>query len=256
MDPNPKKRSFPSVDTHCHVDLFPDPAAVVAACERARVYTIAVTNAPFVFKNTQELAATSTFVRPAAGLHPELVESHGEQIESLLDLLTQTRYVGEVGLDYVVKNDRLHERQRELFQRIISRCAKLGNKILTIHSRRAAKDVIAIIGENFPGRIILHWFSGSVKEAEDALAAGFYFSINVAMVRAASGRKIISLLPKDRVLTESDGPFVKENGEGALPTSVERVVESLSEIWKIGPEDCGALVFNNFRRLLELASPR
>jgi TatD DNase family protein len=256
MEPNPQHRSFPLVDTHCHVDLFPDPAAVVAECERERVYTIAVTNAPFVFKNSQDLAAGTKFVRPAAGLHPELIESHGGQIETLMDLLTETRYVGEIGLDYVVKNDGLQERQRVIFQRIISRCAELGNKILTIHSRRAADDVIAIIGENFPGRVILHWFSGSAKEAEAALAAGFYFSINTTMVRAASGRKIISILPKERILTESDGPFVREKGKGALPTSVESVVESLAEMWKVGAGDAGAIVFNNFRCLLESDPPK
>jgi TatD DNase family protein len=218
------------------------------------VYTIAVTNAPFVFSNTQDLAASSTFVRAAAGLHPELVENYGDQIETLLGLLTQTRYVGEIGLDYVTKNNRLRERQRDIFTRVISRCAELGNKVLTIHSRRAARDVIAIIGPNFPGRIILHWFSGSTQEAEAALAAGFYFSVNPAMLRAASGRKLVSMVPRAKILTESDGPFVREKGKGILPTAMLGVVEFLAETWKMSVEESGKQVLDNFRQLLESRS--
>src|SRR5262245_6996076 len=101
----------PAVDTHCHVDLFPNPADVIARAESAGICTIAVTNAPRVFAHTQALASKSQFVRAALGLHPELVATHGQELDRLLELLPQTRFVGEVGLDFVTTDQDVRRRQ-------------------------------------------------------------------------------------------------------------------------------------------------
>jgi len=66
------------VDAHCHLDLFPDPAALARHVNERRIHTIAVTNAPSVFAHTEHLAAGSAYLHPAIGLHPELVATHGE----------------------------------------------------------------------------------------------------------------------------------------------------------------------------------
>ena len=89
------------IDTHCHVDLYPDYPAVLDEIERGGIYTIAVTNAPSVFRRCVEMTRATRSVRVAVGLHPELAAARERELDLLQDLLPTTRYVGEVGLDYV-----------------------------------------------------------------------------------------------------------------------------------------------------------
>ncbi len=244
------EKTLPLVDAHCHIDLYDDPAQVVAEAEAHQVYTIAVTNAPSVFAHTAQLTVNSRYVRAALGLHPELVHSHGHEVNRFSLLLSQTRYVGEIGLDYTTKDSSIRKAQRAVLDQILSLCAESGNKILTLHSRRAASDTIAAVGKDYPGKAILHWFSGNHSELERATEYGMYFSVNAAMVRASKGRSIIQRIPLDRMLTESDGPFVILNNQPANPVSINQTVHGLAEIWGIAADEAGERVISNFRRLL------
>jgi TatD DNase family protein len=238
------------VDAHCHIDLFPSPAAVIASAEAAKVYTIAVTNAPSVFAHTERLTAGARFVRAAAGLHPELVGSHGREVAQLALLLKRTRYVGEIGLDYTTKVESERKNQRDVFTQILACSAECKNQVLTLHSRRASADVIAAVGSNFPGRPILHWFSGSVGEMERAVSFGFYFSVNPAMVRSKTGERLIGRMPPDRVVTETDGPFVQVGSMPATPENAFAAIEGLSRLWKLDVEECRQRVLTTWAQLL------
>ncbi|HRH40875.1 MAG TPA: TatD family hydrolase [Pyrinomonadaceae bacterium] len=239
------------IDTHCHIDLYKVPEAVVREAELNRVYTIAVTNAPFVFKHTAELVASCRYVRVAAGLHPELVAKYGNQIESLRPLLKETKYVGEIGLDYTTNDENLRLRQRKILERILGWCAEEKSKILTLHSRRAAADVISMIGDSFPGKAILHWFTGNTKEVERAADFGMYFSVNPAMVLSNRGKSLISAMPINRVLTESDGPFVKVFGHECKPQHLGFVAAELAKMWDLSPQEAQQKIYENFCSLLK-----
>ena len=239
---------LPALDSHCHIDLYPSPAAVVARAEEAGVRTIAVTNAPRVFAHTQGLVAGSALVRAALGLHPELVATHGRELDRLLELLPQTRYVGEVGLDFVTRDTDNRRQQSRVFEAILGRCAEAGDKVMTVHSRRAASEVIDAIGPSYPGVVILHWFSGSVRELTRGAAMGMYFSVNPAMTESVSGRKLIAAMPPDRVLTETDGPFVQRAGQAAEPSDVYGVLSYLAECWRCSAADAQARVNQTFVR--------
>jgi len=239
------------LDAHCHIDLYSDPVAVVSHAESLGIRTIAVTNAPSVFAHTRDLLANCRFARPAVGLHPELVHSHGHELELFWPFLEATRYVGEVGLDYVTSDRELRAKQRHVFSAIVEQCAARGDHhVLTIHSRRAAADVIATIGSSFPGKAILHWFSGSIRRLEQAVDAGFYFSVNTAMVLSKTGRTLVAAMPSDRVLTESDGPFVKVAQRPATPADTGEVVGALARTWHVQPHKAKEIVLSNLRNLL------
>lgn len=239
------------IDTHCHIDLYKDPEAVVREAERNRVYTIAVTNAPFVFKHTAELVAGCRYVRVAAGLHPELVDKYGDQIENLRPLLKKTKYVGEIGLDYTTNDANLRNRQRKTLEHILGWCAEEKDKVLTLHSRRAATDVISMIGNSFQGKAIMHWFTGNTKEVERAADFGMYFSVNPAMVMSDRGKTLISAMPIDRVLTESDGPFVKIFGRECKPENLGFVAKELAKIWNLSQQQAQQKIYENFLSLLK-----
>jgi TatD DNase family protein len=241
---------FSFVDAHFHFDLFKAPKEILSEIEAHGVKTIAVTNAPSVFHHTLKIAQTARFLLPAVGLHPELVATHGRELKTMWPMLDQTRFVGEIGLDYVTSDQDNRRAQRTVFAQIIERCADYGNKILSVHSRRSAADVISTVGATFPGTVILHWFSGSRRELERAIEYGFYFSVGPAMVGSKTGLSLLPAMPKSRVLTETDGPFVQTGGRPARPSDTVAVINELGRLWNQTPAEAKAIVSQNFESLI------
>lgn len=240
----------PLVDTHCHVDLFKDPRALIARAERGRAYCIAVTNTPSVFEPMLRLAEGSRYVRAALGFHPELVSARRREVTLLDELVPRARYIGEIGLDYVTSDSSERALQRRVLTRIVELSDAHGGQVLTIHSRRAAEDVVDSFGSAFRGTWILHWYSGSAKTLRRAVSQGAYFSINPAMLGSESARRWIPEIPKERLLTETDGPFVSVEGRGAEPSDVLQVLAGLAKLYNMDAEEMRSLVFSNFRSLL------
>lgn len=236
-------------DTHYHLDHAADPDRVVEDLERERIFCIAVTIRPGDFPLTQALTKGRRYVRPALGYHPMHVTGAAEPLEEFKTFLPETRYIGEVGLDYTPDAEASPATQRRVFSSIIESCATNATRILTVHSRRAAADVVTAV-EGFPGKVILHWFSGSLSVLEQAMEAGCYFSINPAMLKSARGREIISRIPDTRLLTETDGPFVHWRGREAEPRDVTDVVRSVAALRGYGGEAVARRIFENFTAVL------
>jgi TatD DNase family protein len=237
------------VDAHCHVDLFPQPQRIVQQAEAHCIYTIAVTNAPSVFAHTAGLAAGSKYIRPSIGLHPELVPSHRHELDQFRSHLAHTRYVGEVGLDYTTTDRDVRLLQRQVLTSIADWVSAAGDKVVTLHSRRAASDVMAVL-KGVKARMILHWFSGTYKELDQAIAEGYFFSVNGAMMQSTKGRALVARMPKGRILTETDGPFTRDGTSPATPISVKLTVTLLAELLGLPPRDLQAQVIENFRNVL------
>lgn len=237
-------------DTHCHVDLYPDYVALIDEVERSQVYTVAVTNTPSVFRQSASLTVGKKFLRTALGLHPQLVGQRHRELDLMFELLGETKYVGEIGLDFVTRDERDRALQRKIFASILDRCAMMGDKVLTIHSRRAAEDVVNMVGASFSGIVILHWFSGSLNVLEKAVSNGYYFSVNPAMVSSSKGQQLINAMPREKLLTESDGPFVTVEGKAARPRDVGQVVGALAGLFDVSPEATASLLFDNFKNAL------
>jgi TatD DNase family protein len=238
------------VDVHCHVDLFPVPFEFAKSIQQERVHTIAVTNAPSVFEHTERLASGNPYLHPAVGLHPELVATHEHELEAMWPFLDRTRFVGEIGLDYGTADPSVRARQRAVFSKILDRCARQTGKVITVHSRRAAADVVAAIGDKFPGCVILHWFSGSIRELHRATQGGLYFSVNAAMIESANGRRLIAEMPRERVLTESDGPFVRGSHGPASIQDCNAVLRALAACWNVDAAEAANSVLLNYSRLV------
>lgn len=80
---------------------------------------------------------------------------------------------------------------------------------MSVHSRKAEKEVLDILKKYAIKKVIFHWYSGPLGLIEDIVNEGYYFSINEAMTKSNSGRNIINKIPRNRILTESDSPFNK-----------------------------------------------
>jgi TatD DNase family protein len=241
------------VDFHCHLDLFRDFAAAVAECERQKIFTLAVTTTPRAWPRNQELAAATKYVRAALGLHPQLVKERAHELELWREYLPRSRYVGEVGLDAGPTHYASFNAQKAVFETILRDCAAHGEKILTIHSVRAAKTVIDMVEALLPasrGTAVLHWFTGTKMEAARAVKLGMYFSINREMLLKERHRAMVTSLPLDRLLTESDGPFTKIDGRDARPSDVSLTVSELAELCSLPVAELADIVADNLKRLV------
>ena len=184
-------------DTHFHLDLQKDQTTAIREIEEYQIYTIAVTNLPELYrKESSDIA--SKYIRFALGFHPELIHQYKSQIPLMWELLSDARYIGEVGLDFIdvtYKNEQL-----AFFSELIERCRYDNNKIISIHSRQAVRQVLDIIGDKFRFKPILHWFTGNKDELLNAIDNGFYLSINKSMMNTKKFQSIMALIPKERLL--------------------------------------------------------
>ena len=252
---SPHRQSPRWVDFHCHLDLYDDHALLIAECDRERVATLAVTTTPKAWTRNRAMVAGSDLVRVALGLHPQLVAERAGELQLFERQLAETRYVGEVGLDAGPRFYRSFAEQQRVFDHILRACAEQGGKVLTVHSVRAVGKVLEHLERALPpdrGRTILHWFTGTTAEARRAVALGCYFSINGEMLRSARHRQLVAGLPIDRLLTETDGPFVEINGRRIRPRDVVGTVELLATLRALQPEELARAILGNLRTLVSV----
>jgi len=240
------------IDSHCHLDLYKDHAALISECDREAVATLAVTTTPKAWPRNRDMVSLSRHVRVALGLHPQLVSERASELALFHRYLAETKYVGEVGLDAGPRFYKSFDVQERVFVSILRACAEQGGKILSIHSVRSVAKILKHLECCLPpdrGYPILHWFTGTASEARRAATQGCYFSINIEMLRSHKHRAIISELPIDRLLTETDGPFVNVNGSPVRPRDVIHVVDQLAILRSVTTEEMARRIVTNFSAL-------
>lgn len=215
-------------DAHVHLGWFSDAVAVArgAAAQALSLYAVTVT--PDEYLRMQSSLGTNGFVAPAAGLHPWWV--HGvRDAEALCELLPETRYVGEIGLDASPRHAATWDAQLAAFERICAECAKTSDpafpKLLSIHAVRCASTVLDVLEETGAAstcRCVLHWFSGSSEELWRAARLGCRFSLGERSLATRRGREYARILPAELLLTETDLP----EGEHS-PATADDIVDSL-----------------------------
>lgn len=241
------------VDFHCHLDLYPDHKAAVQDAETSGVFTLTVTTTPRAWPRNHELVQRTKHVRAALGLHPQLVAERESELELWDKYLGETRYIGEVGLDAGPRYFKSLDAQKRVFQYVLQRCAQAGDKIITVHSIRSAKAVLDLVEAHLPperGKIVLHWFTGTKSEAKRALELGCYFSINAGMLGNERHAPMVQVIPLDRMLTETDGPFTRTGDRPSQPRDVASVVEELGRLRRLPASDVVSLIRDNLRSIL------
>lgn len=239
------------IDLHCHLDLYPNPKDIVSECERRKLYILSVTTTPSAWRETSKLANGSKRIRTALGLHPQLAKERSGELPLFDALLKETQYVGEIGLDGSPEFQSFWNIQVRVFEHILKKCTDDGGKIMSIHSRRASKEVLELL-EKYPssGIPILHWFSGTVRDLEKAIDLDCWFSVGPAMLRGEKGRNLLKRIPKNRIITETDGPFTSIEEKTLMPWDVEIALASIEQIWGRTSGEAKELIRHNFENLI------
>jgi TatD DNase family protein len=243
------------VDSHCHVSRYADPPGVLKRAAAAGVVTVAVTEVPSEFQRLRLRLGKRPLVRVALGVHPLRAGALSPmELALFTELLDQTDYVGEVGLDGSSDGKSSLRAQTKVFEHLLQQ-PRAKEKVFTVHSRGAEAETIACLAQAGVAGI-LHWYSGGVKHVDVALDAGLWFSVNPAMVRSKNGQRIIAAIPPDRVVTETDGPYSKSAGHPSEPTDIPAVVARLARIWNESPDEARARVSANMAAIAEAAHSR
>lgn len=210
-----------------------------------------MTNTPSEWSNANAMIKDRPRLRIALGLHPQLVDGIRASLDLFESLIIETRYIGEIGLDGSTEYKQHLKEQITTFEFLLATCQRSGGKIMSIHSRSATQKVLDNL-RKYPdaGIPVLHWFSGSFDELEKAKSQGCWFSIGPAMFQSAKGRTLVQNIPRDRIITETDGPFARFQGEALFPWNVDIVTNELSKLWNHPMQNVQSLLNENVRRLL------
>ncbi len=238
------------LDAHCHIDLYDDPHRIAVESEELRIFTLAVTRLPSHFAEACEHLANFRYVRPGLGFHPMLASDFPAEISQFEKLVSSAKYIGEIGLDFTVRDAEKKRRQVELLDHILT-LTHNHEQVFSLHSRWAEAQVLDLLRRHDCRKCVFHWYSGSLKTLQKIIDAGYYLSINHQMLISKNGRSIIQATPRDRVLTETDGPFIKLDGREIRPSDIKLAEEGLSEIWGTNPEDAGLRIRENLKNLLK-----
>ena len=234
------------IDTHFHLDFYRDHKRWYEYVNQHKQYTLCVTNSPGVYYSCKRTYPETKYLKFALGYNPKNVNSERFDKRLFNRLLGETKYIGEVGLDFTGK---LKDKQKEQVQIFDYICAAVSNyQVLSIHSNNAEKTVLEILMHNRVKKAIMHWYSGDLQTLNVLIRNGYYFSINSNMINSPKGQVIIRTIPMDRILIESDGPFTKIYSKRYDPSKLQDTYRQLGEFLKC--ERIEAMIWNNFNTLL------
>jgi TatD DNase family protein len=260
------------VDSHCHLSFpelsekLPEIRAAMAAAGVDRALCICTTLEEF--EDVHALAVRYDNFWASAGVHPDNEGIAEPSVDKLLELAARPKVVaiGETGLDYYQMEERKGGRsvadlewQRERFRTHI-RAARACGKPLVIHTREASADTVAILkeeGEDGSAGAaggVFHCFTETAEVARAALDLGFYISFSgiLTFKSAADLREVARFVPEDRLLIETDSPYlapVPYRGKTNNPSYVPYVAAQVAQLRGLSPEQVGEITSRNFETL-------
>jgi TatD DNase family protein len=255
------------IDSHCHLadEVFaPDLEAVIARARNAgveRALVILSAGDPKESAQAGRVEALWPDVRFAIGVHPHQAHQFADRPARAADVVRAqsahtpgARAIGEIGLDYHYDFS-ARDVQLEVF-RVQVRLARELRQPVVIHTREADEDTLAILREEGGGEVagVLHCFTGGPSLARAGLDLGLYVSLAgiITFPKAAELRETVRAVPVDRLLTETDSPFlapVPHRGSRNEPAHVARVAEALGALHGLSAGELGRLAAANFHTL-------
>jgi TatD DNase family protein len=257
------------IDSHCHLadEAFADDLDSVIA--RARDAGLTGALCILSAADDKESAAAAKVralwseVRFSVGIHPHKAGDFAGRLEEASTIVRQgvakegARALGEIGLDYHYDFSP-RDVQQAVFRTQVGLALELALPVI-IHTREATDDTFGILREAGPLlRGVFHCFTGDPAMAREALDIGFYVSLAgiVTFPRAESLREVATLVPADRLLIETDAPYlapVPHRGKRNEPAFVGKVVETVAALRGLSAAELGAQVARNFEALLTSA---
>jgi len=250
------------IDTHCHLD-FPeydqDREEVILRSKAQGIdHIINIGSSLEGSKNSLELAKKYDFIYATVGVHPHEADNFNKEAEQVIcDLAREDKVVaiGETGLDFF-KNFSRQENQRALFSSMI-KLAKDAELPLVIHNRQAESETLKFLKDAMPIRAAVHCFSGDENFLKECLDLGFFisFTCNITYKKAQNLRNLVKLLPLERLMLETDAPYLSPEGfrgKRNEPLHVKLLAEEVARIKETSIEKIASATTSNAKQFFNL----
>ncbi len=253
-------------DTHCHFETTDETeiAAILSRAKAAGVEKLLAVGGSEALNASARVAAEKRGewrggsgeglpdILYAIGYDREQAVSTLPHLSSLIPHPSSLRAIGEIGLDYHYSPE-TREAQLKLFGEQLELAQKLNLPVI-IHTREAEDDTVALLKE-IPSRGIIHCYTGTPEYAKRFLDIGFYISFSgIATFRAAENvRSSVRVVPDDRILIETDAPFlapVPMRGQPNEPAFIRHTCEFLANFRQMSADDFADLTFTNAEQIL------
>jgi len=253
------------VDSHCHLTYEPlvnNISKIVKNCKESKVHKLLTIGTNIESSiNCIEISKLYENIYSSIGIHP--VEAHNEigkknQIQKLYRSSSKNIGYGETGLDFYYSVNEKKD-QIDLFESHI-KFAIEDNSTVIVHTRDAEEETLSILKEykkNSNLRVLIHCFTGSMKFAKSLLDIGCYISFSgiITFKNATDIQDVASYVPMDRILIETDSPYLSPHplrGKKNSPENVVLVAKKLSELKNLDISVIGNKTTSNFLRIFNL----
>jgi TatD DNase family protein len=245
------------VDTHCHLidpQFVTDLGDVLQRAKQAGLSKIV--NAGYDVATSERavaMARENPWLLPAIGIHPnEAAAESIKEMNKIRAILEKDKViaVGETGLDYY-RDFSPREAQKELFRLHIA-LAREWHLPLLIHTRNSLEDAISVLASEGFNHGVFHCYSGSWEQAKIIIEMGFYISFAGVLTFSKQAREVIQKLPFDRLLLETDAPFLAplgRRGKRNEPAFIVEILHCAANILDVTPERLEAILDDNARCL-------
>lgn len=239
------------IDVHAHLDFLDENK--LKEIQKNRYIKLVITNSINLKSCERNLEISKKYskIKLAVGLYPE-------KKNNLIELRKLDKFVkenkkeilaiGEIGLDKTEELD--FKTQEKIFRKQLEIAEKFKVPVI-IHTRKAEKEVLDII-KDYKCKKILHCFSGKLKLVKQAVELGCYFSIPTNIVRAEHFQKLVEIVPKENILTETDAPYLSPFKERRNePKFISESIKVISKIWKMSIKETENKIEKNFNSLFK-----
>lgn len=244
-------------DTHCHIqhEKFKDDLGeTISKTEQKMAFTVVSGANKEWNRKAIDISKNSKNIYATIGLHPIDAEKMSEkEFNEELDFIEKNANnivaIGEIGLDFHwEKDEKLRVLQKERFVQFLNLSKKI-NLPVVIHSWDAEKEVLDILEKEKMKKVVMHCFSGNLELMEKALELGYYISISTIILRSKSTRKLARDCPLDKMLLETDAPYLWLDGERNVPWNTEYAAEKIAKIRKITKDEVLDATLNNAKKI-------
>lgn len=242
------------IDAHVHINEYgTDLPKAIDQIRQLSIKTLAVSMDIPSYKETLRISKSEPLILPSFGIHPWKAPDYADRLDELDDLIKSAPAIGEIGLDHrFVKDQNKYLAQDLIFNYQLHSAERFG-KIINLHTSGAEKLVLESLQNRSLPAIVIHWYNGPMELVRDFLDLGAYFTIGVEIFDSDFIRTLASILPKDRILTETDNPNGWDwlHGRVGFPNLIKFVEWEIADIRKKPEPELSEIISSNYNALLK-----
>ena len=249
------------VDSHIHLsapEFIPIQSELINYLKMTQTLVFSVSETLESSIDTLKIASLMPdFIIPFVGIHPKFtVNCNLDQFDTFFyKNLNVINGIGEIGLDktYIQKGIDFNS-QINVFEHML-KIAEKSNKPISIHSRGATQDIVQILSSYNIKKIILHWFSGTASELSHIQNLGYLAAFGPALIYSKSIQKLALYSNPEFTVVETDGPVRFSacfEGKMAEPSFIPSIIQTLSNLWNISPNNIIQQMFNNLKNYINI----